>query len=458
MAITKVVNENLEQTALRTICTPGKASNLLLARLNPSYFAWAPTFEAYTTFNNFFQRYSRNMTWGEILNTPIITADYRAILAGFRGRPITDESQIIPLANTLDGWRRLRKIWDMNKLINTAFGQDAPLNLDKLGDDLANLISEARVSGIKQHLFTHMGEGSNVKQVVQDIFSGTTETYIPTGFKAFDNYNIGLPRGEFFYASAPSGHIKTLLMYQMAMNMATWGAKVCYVPLEMNERQMLRRHLANLSHVSLINFLNAKRLNAQQQQFVWNRLDRFEQRLRHVHTRFSILTPDGGMSLDECLNILTPHGYDAVFFDYISLFEDTYMGRDMWLQLMRMTWRIKVWAENNNVMAGIGAQLNDDLTVRYARAINENASNGWRWVYDKVARETGIIVIEQPKSRMQNPRPFELKVEPEYMLVRDLNAEELGQSRMQQAKQQSNGPRPKQSRQNSVDLEKDYYS
>jgi hypothetical protein len=299
-----------------------------------------------------------------------------------------------------------------------------------------------------------MGVDSNIKQVIQDIFSGETETYIPTGFKSFDNFNIGLPRGELFYASAPSSHLKTIVLWQLAMNMATYGAKVCYVPLEMNERQMTRRHLANISRIPLINFLNAKRLNAQQQRFVWNQLQEFEKRLRTVGTRLSILTPDGGIELDEALNLITPHGYNVVILDYISLFSDANDEREMWKQLGRMAWRAKVWASNNNALVGLGAQLNDDLTVRYARAINEHASNAWRWVYDKVARETGIILVEQPKSRMQNPRPFELKVEPEFMRARDLTPQEQGQSRMQPGGKQAGGPRPKQT---TVDLEQDYY-
>jgi intein/homing endonuclease len=375
LPISEVVNKNLEQIALRTICTQSKASSLLLARLNPSYFAWSPTVEAYQTFINVFQQQGRPLLWGEILNIPIITQETRTLLAGFRGRPI-NEHQVIGLSNALDYWRRLRKFWDINKSINSAFQGDS-INPDKLGEHLANLISEARSSGIKQHMFTHMGVGSNIKSVVEQIFTGETETYIPTGFKSFDNFNIGLPRGELFYASAPSSHLKTLVLWQLAMNMAMYGAKVVYVPLEMNERQMTRRHLANISHIPLINFLNAKKLNTQQKQFVWNQLAAFEQRLRTVGTRLSIFTPDGGVELDECLNILTPHKYDVAIFDYISLFKDANDERDMWRQLGKMAWRTKIWADNNNALACLGAQLNEsDLTVRYARAINEHCVAG----------------------------------------------------------------------------------
>lgn len=452
MAVEKVVDENTEMLALATICANNKSGRYLQTKLNNEHFGWEPTAQAYHRVRTYFMEHMRVLTWRELIHDPILNQDNRQLLMNFTNQPANNP---IPIINTLDDYRKLRQYWRINEIVNyTLFGPEQTIDLDGLGKKIADLITKARSSGLRDHIFTHIGIDSNIKTVVQKMLA-EDNTYIPTGFKTFDNRSYGLPRGEVFLVTSHTGSLKTLLMYQIAMNMATYGAKVCYIPLEMNERQMMRRHIANIAHIPLVKLLQAKNLNQQERNNLWMSLQQYESRLKRINSRLSILTPDTDISVADALTLVQPYAFDAVFMDYISLFKDADDERQ-WQRLGQAVRFAKIWAEHTNTLVGIAAQLNEEDRVRYSRAMAEHASNQWRWKYDQIARETGIITIEQPKSRNQWDFSFELKVEPEYMKARDLTQEEY--NLLQQMRKVSAKSKPNGSGKQPIDLEETYYS
>jgi hypothetical protein len=85
-------------------------------------------------------------------------------------------------------------------------------------------------------------------------------------------------------------------------------------------------------------------------------------------------------------------------------------GDDMWRALGGAARYAKINAEIENRVNILLCQVSDDGKIRYARAISEHSSNSWVWTSTKESKETGITVVEQPKSRNSMAFPFTIKM------------------------------------------------
>jgi hypothetical protein len=101
--------------------------------------------------------------------------------------------------------------------------------------------------------------------------------------------------------------------------------------------------------------------------------------------------------------------------DYISLLKGT-DGEDMWRALSSTARYGKINAGVENRLNILLCQVDDTGRIRYSRAISEHSNNSWIWVATEESKETGIMEIDQPKSR--NSRRFKFKVKMNYAQMR----------------------------------------
>jgi replicative DNA helicase len=267
-----------------------------------------------------------------------------------------------------------------------------------------------------------LGKGNNAGALVKKILSGDKPNLIPTGFKAYDDVNGGIPDGLFVMAATTSGG-KSTMVGNLLKNTAL---KACEnsinVSLEMSDEETLSRDLAQQSGIDMKKFSLKKFADGERKQ-VKKAYKRMVKTLKGSDTRYTIFSPDEDLTIEELLFLLKPYGYKVIAIDYISLLKGS-DGDDQWKQLSRIARFCKVFARVHKVVIVLLAQLSEAGDVRYAKAIKEHANNMWTWVMTEEARDTGIIEVKQPKARNQEPHTFYLKIEFDKMLVRDLTEEE----------------------------------
>ena len=119
-------------------------------------------------------------------------------------------------------------------------------------------------------------------------------------------------------------------------------------------------------------------------------------------------TPDTTLSAISLL--MRPLAFDLIVIDYINLLDrgDTDSNNDA-SQLAEIARQCKVQAGQTNTAWVVLAQLNEQGSVKYSKAIKENSDYMWSWNYGDAERESHVIDIEQQKSRNSRGFKFSLK-------------------------------------------------
>jgi replicative DNA helicase len=418
----KLFSAMSEMKAIRTICEAKQSiSGLVLASLDDKSFHYPPAREAYRRILGIVRNTGNVPDYAEICSDPTIGEDSRKLLLKSDHEAIHSSSKAQSLLRALNKYRQLRGIVRIAENSIKSLEADS-VDPDVVLDEMSDALAEVRSRVHANRSMIHLGKGNNAGALVKKILSGDKPNLIPTGFKAYDDVNGGIPDGLFVMAATTSGG-KSTMVGNLLKNTAL---KACEnsinVSLEMSDEETLSRDLAQQSGIDMKKFSLKKFADGERKQ-VKKAYKRMVKTLKGSDTRYTIFSPDEDLTIEELLFLLKPYGYKVIAIDYISLLKGS-DGDDQWKQLSRIARFCKVFARVHKVVIVLLAQLSEAGDVRYAKAIKEHANNMWTWVMTEEARDTGIIEVKQPKARNQEPHTFYLKIEFDKMLVRDLTEEE----------------------------------
>lgn len=418
----------LELRAIKTLTqAPQNVRSYLLSSLNPECFDWSPTQEAFTRIATLARERGMLCSWEEILQDPILTNDSRQALEDYTKKPLQDKADVQRLIGLLHKYRRIRVLNAGARHVIKQL-QSESIDIDRLVQHQSDVATAARMSGDVEDWFLRIGSKDQkhrkaAAQVVKDVLRPKARLYIPTGFKAFDNLNLGIFRGSAWLISGTTGGGKSTIANQIRINMARSGAKVGFVPLEMNMREMMQRRLANIGNFPMQQILDAENMPENDVAHLVKAFKKYRARIERVGGADEDFVPEEDMTIEDVLYALRPYGYDIIVIDYVGLLKGM-SGDRQWERLAEGLRFAKRFATINNAIVCVCAQFDQDGIVRYSRGMVENATNAWTWVYDEAARETGICEIKQPKARQQRSFNFPLVFDFEHMRVRDLTEEE----------------------------------
>lgn len=416
---TKLVSPKAELAVLRGICSKDKKiAGLLLSSIDESYFYSPESVEVFDTLKRHMQDSGETPSYRLLLEDPDLSDEARD---HFRNSVATVQTtaDAKKAASILNGFRQRRGMFNLAANINTAF-KDSRVNLDDLLEKTATGLNIIRSKKSNQDSFLHMGKNNNSLDLLKSIlYEDRSDDIIPTGIKAFDDVAGGLARGSLFTVSSTSGGGKSTLTMAIGMKMARMGYKVLMVPLEMSRYEMMCRATASTSKTNLTKIMTQK-LSEGEKKKVFRRHRLWERRVKEAGGRFTIFKPEEDMTIEEIMAATSAYTCDVKIIDYISLLKGV-DGDDQWRALGGVARYAKINAETEKCVNILVCQLNDEGKIRYSRAITEHSSNSWTWVATKEAKETGIMRIEQPKSRNSMSYPFSIKIDYEHMRVEDID-------------------------------------
>lgn len=413
------LNSNqLEAVAVASICgTDSTATALLLGQLNEDHFYLEACKDAFIRITQLFKVEGKAPAFVALSNDPALPEASRKFLKNIMEDPVVGADACKDIILRLNDYRKLRALVSIVKRVDEAVNEEE-CDVDALIAQVNEQSSNLQVLGETESDIVRFGYGGDSRDLVLEVIRGEDTYYIPTGFNAFDSVNYGLPLKALVTIGGTSGGGKSALAMQLLKNTVGLGYSGCLVTLEMSKQEMTARLLANCSgKVNPAKILAGKTTKGEKQQIA----DAYKEWIAQMEAKesyFDLMAPSKAVTIQEVLLTLKPRGFKIVIIDYMSLLDGA-TGEDQWRKLGDIAWFAKMWANANNAVVILLAQVNDEGRLKYSQTVKEHSSCCWLFTSDEKAREAQIIEIEQVKARNQRMFNFMLRTDLEFMRIFD---------------------------------------
>jgi hypothetical protein len=236
-----------------------------------------------------------------------------------------------------------------------------------------------------------------------------------------DVYDVCVPIGHHYIANGMISHNSTLAA-QLGINWSQMGEHVCMVPLEMSEKEMTARVMANASSLDVRKILH-KKLSSNEKELYLRSYKKFVTDRKKEQGTLSFFKPKSDMTIEEILACTYTLGPRIIVIDYISLLKGV-DGDDAWQKLGQVARYCKIYAEIHHLLIVMLCQVNEEGEIRYAKSIREHSNYMWSFYANKETREAEILNIVQQKARNGELFDFSLATKMAFMQVRGMSKEE----------------------------------
>lgn len=420
MATRKLYNARNELFALMLFCenaqTAAKMSSIIN---NKDWFCLKWAQEAYVRIK---ERYSRmEISDGVLPFTSLIADDELSEETRNKleqGRKKFKSETIDPTAvvRSLEKFRKFRLLNILSSELNNALGDDSITDPSVLIDQINDTLLETQAAGKSMaDSFLTLGKGFNAGKVLESILNDEEDTeYVPTGMREFDERNGGITYGSAVMIGGNTGGGKTLIAWDVAQHMALYES-VCYVPLEMTNKQMLMRMMAAQGKVKINKIVSHQWTNSEKERAVKG-VKNYQSVIKEQGNRLTLFKPSQPMSMEEVLLSLHPYNYRVIIIDYTALLKGM-DGEDTWRKLDEASRAAKIYATTNSCIVILLAQLNDEGKLRASTGMLAHFDNAFFFVANQSTKEDGFVSVSQPKARNQDPTGYELEIDYHYMRI-----------------------------------------
>lgn len=418
----KLVSTQTELTVLRNLCSKDLAiSGTLLSGVDDSYFHNEFVQEAYTRIRTQTKKTGEIPTWRELLEDPGLSEKVRIKLKDTDVEKLRTPKEAVNAVSLLNKYRQLRGLYNLSEFSVEQL-RKKKVDPSELLDQIAERVVKLRQSRSAGNDALVFGKGNNSTQFIKQMMEAEEHDFIPTGLKAFDEENNGFGFGNLVLLAGTTGAGKSQLAGQLGINWSNMGEDVTFVPLEMSKKEMSARIMANASGIDVQKILFGKMSENEKLKY-WKAYKRFVVSRKKQQGTLRIFKPSSDMTIEEIMASIYPYGSRIVIIDYISLLKGV-DGDDAWQKLGAVARYCKIYAETNNMIVVLLAQLSDEGLVRYARSLLEHANYAWTFIATSATREQEILNIEQKKARNGRLYSFTLKSLMSCSQIRDLQDDE----------------------------------
>jgi replicative DNA helicase len=420
MSMQRLYSPKLEVSILRSITeSEDSISSWIFPRVSLEDFSWEPSVDFFKRIRLLTNKRGEIPTWEDLLEDLSISKDARDAITNQESAIASSKREARLIVDRLEKYRKARTFFAIQKRITRDLKADK-LDLEELGESVGDLLSKARSGNIEDSIMHYGGKRFDKKALLR-LLNADEGEFIPTGIRAFDSINRGVPRGTAWLIAGPTGTGKSLISLNVAMNQALIGAKINFTSLEMNEVEINRRIISRLTGISLTQINHLSKSDKITRRIIIDAWRDFHDRVKRNGGRLSIYTPSEDVTLEDILMRMRPRGYDNNIVDYVGLLKGM-DGDDQWRKLGATMRFAKRFGGTDNSIATILAQLSEEGVVKYSRTMVEHASLAWLW---NRPDESGITTVKQPKARQLKAFDFPIKFNYDTMSIYDVDLSEI---------------------------------
>lgn len=401
---------------VKALCSPSRdaVNREIISEIKPDYFTSNTYRKSIRLIREHYEETGEFFTWSEFLKTEKLGESQAKKIRALEQRRKTlakkDDSLLLPkkdkesyttfIKRIQHDARHIKLIELQNTLSDKLETDMDEGSLEPLLNLVRDTVEEIDNLKINKGVLFKVNKGT-IREKLKGFYKNLKENFfIPTGFSEFDELNIGIPLSSLFVMAAPTGCGKSSMCLQYLMNAVRAGAKVCLLPLEMSEEEMLLKMASNLLEVPTNELVrDLKRYYKK----IVKALVKF---LSESEGCFHFYTPDIDETLPMVLMKLKNNHYDIIAVDYINLLAG--MEKEKWLALDAAGIYAKRFAGKYKTQIVFLAQLDKNTgDTRYSKALMEHACvtgdtlvdtpNGIFTIRDLVALERpGHVSISMP--------------------------------------------------------------
>jgi len=342
---------------------------------------------------------------------PTISADAQDILK--TAKPYKSEARIKECLGMLDEYRKIRAISNSVNYIVNAFKRSGKQGVDS--DDLITsmetAIKSVRVRNINDKRTLDFGFNANNDHAIKllnERLSSDPETteLIRSGFNNFDERSLGFSRKHVLLLGASHSSGKTSLAVQMSKNFYRQGYSVAFIELEMSDGEAYDRLGASLTGIDSLK-LRDKKLTPKEKKLLERRHKGFQQYGITHRCRYT-LDDMSSMTAGQIDMLIGHSGYDVIMVDYLGLVspDKGQAGKPIHEMKADITRQFKQIAKARNCLVVLLVQLNEEMRVKYSKAVEDHVDWFWSWILNDEARALNCAKIHQPKARHAEEYPF----------------------------------------------------
>lgn len=251
-------------------------------------------------------------------------------------------------------------------------GEDDPFTVaERIHADITSLISK---KGKRPSVLDVM------REIIEEVRSGKSDAgLLPIGMEGIRG-RLQIYRGDLLIISAPTSCGKSSLAAQMAFDQAMQGRRVALYPLEMAQKQVLKRAIAqlggdnadwvrNIVQQAGNDPVRIERMSPLVAKFVGtaNTILQFDPHMRDDLTSLEAITAD----------IRAEHAkkpFSFILIDYLQLMTTSVKAERKQLQIAHITQSLKRLASELECVICLPTQVNADGSTREARDIENDAA------------------------------------------------------------------------------------
>lgn len=251
-------------------------------------------------------------------------------------------------------------------------------------DDEQTLLAglHSAVTGLLHQKSKRSSIRDTVREILAEITTGEPDaTLLPTGMEGVDG-RLSIYRGDLLMISAPTSCGKSALAFNIALNVAMRGKRVGLYPLEMRQKQSIKRAMAQLSGYNA-EFVRKLTINAINNGTVAQK-DAAEKAQKEFTTAAQVILDlklhmrDDLHQIEAILADIRAESakkpFDFIVIDYLQLIQSGTRYERRQLEIAAITQRLKALANEMDCVVCVPSQVNKEGGTREAQDAENDAS------------------------------------------------------------------------------------